>query len=189
MSAGEKQLLRNQIRELQSEYTEEEILKSSAAIRRHLEEFPSFQAASVVYAYAPLNGEPDWILNGLPPDKIYAFPRLTGRHVDFIVTENLSEMTRGAFGVMEPPPGPPAPPADLILVPGLAFDVHGNRLGRGRGFYDHILKTFPGYRLGVTFLKQLFLSVPFDPHDEAVLAILTENGVQLSVGGMAHHRH
>ena len=189
MSAGEKQLLRNQIRELQSKYTEEEVLKGSAAIRSHLEEFSSFQAASVVYGFVPLRGEPDWILNGLPLGKTYAFPRITGGHVDFVVCENLSEMTRGTFGVMQPPPGPAAPPADLILVPGMAFDVHGNRLGRGGGVYDLILKTFPGYRLGVTFFKQLFLSVPTDPHDESVPAILTEDGVRLSVGGTAHHRH
>ncbi len=189
MSAGEKQLLRNQIRELQSEYTEEEVVAASISIRRHLEEFSAFQSASVVYAFVPLRGEPNWILDGLPPGKTFAFPRISGRHVDFIVSEDPSEMTRGAFGVMEPARGPAAPPADLILVPGVAFDVHGNRLGRGRGFYDHILKTFPGYRLGVSFLKQLFLSVPIDPHDEPVRAILTEDGVQLSVGGTAHHRH
>lgn len=189
MSAGEKQLLRNQIRQLQSEYPAEEANAASSLIRRHLEEFPAFQSASVVYAYAPLRGEPNWILDGLPPGKTYAFPRVTGRHVDFIACENLSEMKPGAFGVLTPPLGPVAPPADLILVPGMAFDVHGNRMGHGRGIYDLILKTFPGYRLGVAFFKQFFLSVPFEPHDEPVAAILTEDGVQLSAGGTVHHRH
>jgi 5-formyltetrahydrofolate cyclo-ligase len=189
MSAGEKQLLRNQIRQLQANDNEEEVLAASTLIRSHLEAFPEFQSASVVYAYAPLRGEPDWILDGLPPGKTYAFPRTTGRHVDFIVCEDLSEMTPGAFGVLTPPPGPPAPPPDLILVPGMAFDVQGNRMGHGHGIYDLILKTFPGYRLGVVFFKQLFPSVPFEPHDEPVEAILTEDGVQLSAGGTVHHQH
>ncbi len=188
MSSNEKQLLRNQIRELQGAFSDDEILQGSSCIRNHLENFLPFQAASVVYAYAPLRGEPDWILNGLPPGKICAFPRITGRHVEFIVIENLSTMTRGAFGVLEPPPGPPAPPADLVLVPGMAFDERGNRLGRGGGFYDQILKEVPGYRLGVTFSKQFLISVPTDPHDESVQAVLTENGVQLCADGMAHHQ-
>ncbi|MEX1119977.1 MAG: 5-formyltetrahydrofolate cyclo-ligase [Terrimicrobiaceae bacterium] len=189
MSVSEKQLLRNHVRKLQSEAVAVEILEGSVAIRSHLEQFSAFQAASVVYGFAPLPGEPDWILDALPPDKVYAFPRVTGRHVDFFVAESLTELVPGAYGVREPLTGSPAPPPGLILVPGMAFDGQGHRLGRGRGFYDHILKTFPGYRLGVAFAKQLFLSVPFEPHDEPVHAILTECGVQLSGGGTAHHSH
>lgn len=63
---------------------------------------------------------------------------------------------------------------DLMLVPALAFDLNGVRLGHGGGHYDRLLAGFKGYRLGLAFHEQIVDQLPSEPHDEPVQAILTE---------------
>jgi 5-formyltetrahydrofolate cyclo-ligase len=74
---------------------------------------------------------------------------------------------------------PTLAPADLdaVLVPGLAFDPHGHRLGRGAGFYDRFLPTLPPSALiiGLAFDLQIVDHVPTDPHDHAMTIIVTES--------------
>jgi 5-formyltetrahydrofolate cyclo-ligase len=61
----------------------------------------------------------------------------------------------------------------LILVPGVAFDLRGGRLGRGRGYYDRLLSGLQGYRCGVAFDEQIVDRVPLEPHDASLNCILT----------------
>jgi 5-formyltetrahydrofolate cyclo-ligase len=62
---------------------------------------------------------------------------------------------------------------DFILVPGVAFDLHGRRLGRGRGFYDQLLANVRGRTCGVAFDEQIVRDVPIEPHDVSLNCILT----------------
>ncbi len=62
---------------------------------------------------------------------------------------------------------------DLILVPGVAFDLHGGRLGRGKGYYDQLLKVLHGTTCGVGFDQQLVDSVPVGPRDVRLNYVLT----------------
>jgi 5-formyltetrahydrofolate cyclo-ligase len=62
---------------------------------------------------------------------------------------------------------------DLILVPGMAFDLSGNRLGRGQGFYDRILAEVSGIKCGVCHNFQLLENIPTEPHDAQVDFIFT----------------
>lgn len=62
---------------------------------------------------------------------------------------------------------------DLVLVPGVAFDLHGNRLGRGRGFYDRILEATSGIKCGVAYDFQLLEAIPTEWHDAGVDFIFT----------------
>ncbi len=187
MAAGEKQLLRNQIRRSLNDLSPQVRAQSSELIRSHLEGFPNFQAAKVIYAFAPTPIEPDWMLGSLTPGKIFAFPRLNGQHIDFFPVKDPSTMTPGAFGILEPPGEEFAPEPDLILIPGVAYDMRGNRLGRGGGYYDRLLGRFGGYRLAIAFDFQVVLSVPTDPHDKSVQAIVSESGVRICHGGRVHH--
>lgn len=187
MAAGEKQLLRNQIRRSLAELPSSTREDASISIRESLEESEIFQSAKVIYAFAPTSKEPDWLLNSLPSGMTFAFPRIRDNRVDFYVVDELERMTPGAFGILEPPLDEPAPGPDLIFVPGVAFDMHGNRIGRGGGYYDRVLSRFAGYRLGIAFDFQVLLSVPTDPHDKPVQAILTENGFRICHGGRDHH--
>ena len=71
------------------------------------------------------------------------------------------------------------PPVQLLLVPGLAFDEHGYRIGYGRGFYDALLAKLPEevLTLGVGFEAQMHLPVPVEPHDWPVQGLLSERGI------------
>jgi 5-formyltetrahydrofolate cyclo-ligase len=86
--------------------------------------------------------------------------------------------------VLAPPPEQESVglgPQDLLLVPGVAFDLRGGRLGRGRGYFDRALGEMgePGpLSLGVGFEFQLVEKVPREPHDRAVAAVLTEHRLQ-----------
>jgi 5-formyltetrahydrofolate cyclo-ligase len=62
---------------------------------------------------------------------------------------------------------------DLILVPGVAFDWHGRRLGRGKGYYDRLLAEVSGTTCGVAFDQQLVATIPVEPHDVHLNCILT----------------
>ena len=62
---------------------------------------------------------------------------------------------------------------DLVLVPGVAFDLHGRRLGRGKGYYDQLLAGVCGTTCGVAFDEQIVREVPLEPHDVLMNCILT----------------
>ena len=73
---------------------------------------------------------------------------------------------------------------DVVVVPALAFDPLGNRLGRGAGFYDRFLKSLPDHtiRAGVCFSRQVLDSLPIDPHDAPMNLVITEDRVYRAVG-------
>jgi 5-formyltetrahydrofolate cyclo-ligase len=87
-----------------------------------------------------------------------------------------TEIVAGKFGVREPA-ATCAEIAfdkfDLMLVPGMAFDLTGNRLGRGRGFYDRLLVETSGIKCGVGYDFQLLEKIPVEPHDAKVNFIVT----------------
>jgi 5-formyltetrahydrofolate cyclo-ligase len=82
------------------------------------------------------------------------------------------------FGLSEPPPEAQAMTPDMLLVPLVAFDGHGHRLGHGAGYYDRTLAALPSARaLGVAVAAQRVAEVPVGPHDVALPAIATEQGI------------
>ena len=85
-----------------------------------------------------------------------------------------------SFGMLEPGPEAPEIVPDVLLVPLLAFDSRGHRLGYGGGFYDRTLADLPGRRtVGCAFAAQEVEAVPAEPHDHTLDAIATEAGVIL----------
>jgi 5-formyltetrahydrofolate cyclo-ligase len=92
------------------------------------------------------------------------------------ITDWTHDLVRGKFGISEPGAHCPALPLnqlDLILVPGVAFDAVGHRLGRGRGFYDRILAKTAGKSCGLSFDWQLETSLPVESHDQKVHYLIT----------------
>lgn len=103
--------------------------------------------------------EKEVFLPGYDPDRKVFVPRRL---------ESENSLYTGKFGIREPSPTPDlkeGKPLDLILVPGLGFDRHGHRLGRGRGFYDRLLSENRGLRCGACFDEQIIESIPTEPHD------------------------
>jgi len=92
------------------------------------------------------------------------------------VREPETDVRAGHFGIREPLESCAAVELkrlDLVLVPGVAFDLHGRRLGRGRGYYDRLLSRVGGKTCGVAFDEQVVREVPLEAHDVLLNCILT----------------
>ena len=114
--------------------------------------------------------------------KITALPRFDPVSNDYLAcrVQNLqNELAPGQFGIREPKAGCPEIPLErlgLILVPGVAFDLSGRRLGRGRGFYDRLLLEIHGAKCGIAFDEQMVETVPAGKLDVGMDFILTPTG-------------
>ena len=93
-----------------------------------------------------------------------------------------TDVTNDLLGAREPVDGMPVPVADidLVIVPGLGFDLAGNRLGRGRGFYDRFLshRDFRATACGLAFEEQVLETVPVDESDRGVHMVVTDTTVR-----------
>lgn len=108
------------------------------------------------------------------------FPRCVGESLEFAPVGRWDDLVEGAYGTQEPAASSRAQPlvaSDLMLVPGLGFDLTGARLGRGRGHYDRALAsgTVP-FLCGLAYAAQIIERVPTGPYDVQMDAIATENG-------------
>ncbi|CAN5866461.1 5-formyltetrahydrofolate cyclo-ligase [soil metagenome] len=106
------------------------------------------------------------------------YPRISGgdRTLAFVATR-VEDLVLGTFGLREPAAALPAESLesiDVFVVPGVAFDRAGGRLGWGRGFYDATLATARGVRLGLAFECQMVDEVTHEPHDIPMNLIVTE---------------
>ncbi len=175
-----KAALRAQVRASLRAMSEAQRRGASTAVCQCLRE-RVLPAARTLLFYAPLPGEVDvWpvLEQALASGLTVALPRFdaaTGRY-EARVLDSAAGVVAGPFGVREPPARcPKLEPsrADWILVPGLAFDVQGGRLGRGKGYYDRLLLEIRGRRCGVAFEQQVLPALPGKPHDARMDALVT----------------
>lgn len=178
----QKQTLRQSMRLRLREMDARDRDIASASISAQLVEFLKVLQPRRALAFVPLDSEPEWWLSRAIDRSQFAYPRLGEDGVTFYRTQSPSQLVSGRFGILEPPRFASmcvdVAVADLVLVPGLAFDARGRRLGRGRGYYDAILeKTSAGCRrIGVAFDLQIVDHVPAEAHDRQVDAVLTPGG-------------
>src|SRR5438552_133570 len=85
-----------------------------------------------------------------------------------------ADLVKGKFGILEPRTGATASQPEVWLVPGLGFDVKGNRLGRGRGFFDALLREAREVKIALVHDFQVLNEVPAENHDVSVELIVTE---------------
>ena len=115
--------------------------------------------------------------------KIVAVPIVLPNKLDLVHSEikSFDDLIYGLFGIQEPPKERRIPMTpdifDLVIVPGVAFDRKGGRLGHGMGYYDRFLKLTSAYILALTFDCQIIESVPTETHDIPMNAILSESGI------------
>ncbi len=134
---------------------------------------PLWQKARRVALFYPMATEPE-ITPLWESAKAFAYPRIEGESLRFFHVESPSALLASRWNLMEPPPAPEAEwslhEIDLLLVPGVAFTLRGERMGHGRGYYDRAL-ALPGPRpvtLGICFKEQLVPTLPLEPHDRPV---------------------
>lgn len=178
----EKQLIRERLRtQIRAVPVHDRRELSRRAVFRLLER-EEFRTASQVMGYIALKDELDifaaleW---GWAAGKRVALPRYVPheqRYCASLAEPGIRQAIRGAFGVVEPSDTAEAVPLkllDFVLVPGLAFDPAGRRLGRGRGFYDRLLAEVTGIKCGVALDEQIVDRLPSDAHDIGMNFILT----------------
>lgn len=143
-----KQELRRAIRERKRAMTEEEIVERSNALAEKFYNTPAYQAASTIYGYLPYNQEVrtvPMLQRALDEGKRVAVPKVYGEEMRFIYLEDLTQVSKGYAGIPEPIADAPVAEDQraLVLMPGLAFDLQGHRIGYGGGFYDRFLAQEP----------------------------------------------
>ncbi|MBI3874686.1 MAG: 5-formyltetrahydrofolate cyclo-ligase [Verrucomicrobia bacterium] len=181
-SLEQKAVLRQRLRAELKSFSPAERAAASAKAVNLFQQQPVWHSARAVLLYAPLAEELDvWPLasQALSMGKQLVLLRhqSDGTHyTPRVVTDLERDLARGPHGIREPREEcrlVATNQLDLLLVPGLAFDVRGGRLGRGRGVFDRLLAAASGARVGVAFDFQLVDAVPTEAHDAKVDCVLT----------------
>lgn len=142
----------------------------SAEILAALEAHPAFKAANTVLLYYSLPNEVDTheFVQKWSCKKRILLPVVAGDDLELRIYTGPEDLSTGSYGIEEPTGERFIDYAsiDLIAVPGIAFDSKGNRLGRGKGYYDRLLPHIPAaYKVGICFPFQIVEEVPVKPFD------------------------
>lgn len=172
----EKRALRRRIGELAGQYGEEWRREASRQIWERVERLPQFRRAHTVALYWSLKDEVEthgfvrkWCVS-----KRIVLPEVRGEEMVFREYDPAEGVTPGAFGIGEARGAEcPAAAIDLVVVPGVAFDRSGGRMGRGKGFYDRFLTGCRACKVGVCFGYQLVGAIPCEEHDVRMDAVVS----------------
>lgn len=174
----DKRELRRMIRDKKRAMTEEEIRRSSEALGRMLRDTDLYRQAKTIYGYLPYNQEVrtvPMLEQALLDGKQVAVPKIFGQEMKFILLPDLTQVAPGYAGIPEPIADGPeaADPEALVLMPGLAFDLQGRRVGYGGGFYDKFLAREPNHpTLALCYRFQMLPCLPTEEHDIPVDLVL-----------------
>jgi 5-formyltetrahydrofolate cyclo-ligase len=164
-----KTKLRRHFSSLRESLAAEEVATASAALCQRLAGWEVLQKSHTALTYLAFRNELDLgCLFDLLPHIRWLVPRIQGKDLALHVHDPAC-LVRHRFGMLEPSAELPEvdPGAlDVVLVPGVAFDQHGGRLGFGGGYYDRFLPATPALRVGVTYDRCLVDQLPCDEHDQ-----------------------
>ena len=174
----DKKELRRTIRDRKRAMTEEEITQRSARLGALFAQSDAYKAAKTIYGYLPYNQEVRTVpmLEQAQRDgKRVAVPKVYGEEMKFLYLDDLTQVAKGYAGIPEPIADEPV--ADdktaLVLMPGLAFDPEGHRIGYGGGFYDKFLAAEPDHpTLALCYEFQMLPKLDTEEHDIPVDTVL-----------------
>lgn len=182
--------LKNKIRErckkIRSEMSEPQKQRLDRKITAKLLNMWQYRDADIIFTYVSTDIEVDTreiIKRALLDGKTVAVPKCVDgtRLMDFYVIKSLGELESGAFGVLEPIPNKCEKITDfskgLCIVPALAFDRSGYRLGYGKGYYDRFLSNFCGETLGLCYNACIKDGLPHGKYDRRVDKIITQSNI------------
>ena len=141
-----------------------------------------FREARCLALYCAIHNEvstDEIVEQALDRGKSLVLPRVSGEELEFVLIESPAELVSGTFGVKEPKGSHlvPVEKVDLIVVPGVAFDQRGHRLGYGRGYYDRALAKCQSHciKVGFAYDSQLVEELPATDYDETLSMLITES--------------
>ncbi len=178
----EKRALRRLIKEQKAQLSRTDMEREAAGVFSAVATLPLFQKAETVLAYWAMGDElptADFV-DGIVGSKRVALPVVQGDDLLLLEYTGRACLQRvPPFGIEEPQGTAAIRPGevDLVVVPGVAFDRAGNRMGRGRGFYDRLFAQMPDVAtVGVCLSVQLVESVPVEAHDRAMEVVVCGDG-------------
>ena len=170
-------MLRKAVRTRLAAMSDADKEQQSTAICHSLKAHIAVTGARVVALFSPLPDEPRiWpLVEDLSKSMAVLLPRIEGDVMNFYCYSPES-MSSGAFGILEPVGGEPVAPyeIDVMVVPGVAFTLTGDRMGRGKGYYDKYmsLEEFRAVKIGVCYDVQLVDVLPTEIHDVKIDSII-----------------
>ena len=178
----EKKRLRELLAQKRRLLSKDEVAELSSKIVVAVEQMPCFQEAKTVLIYYPTHNEVDLLplIKRYKKEKTFLFPVVHRKSMTACPYEGNDKMHRGKFNIPEPTTPPYTGHIDMVLVPGVAFDKSGNRLGRGGGYYDRFIACLGRNTtlVGVGYDFQLVDKVPASRRDKKMQYIITPtNGV------------
>ena len=183
-SLTDKKEVRAYFLELRGAITEARRAALNEALVKNASSMPQYISSDTLLCYYPVRKEPDILplaVHALEQGKTVAFPisHIRERRLSFHVIKKLSDLKVGAYNIPEPPVSLPEITefsGALCLVPALAFNKKGRRLGYGGGYYDRFLSDFKGISMGLAYSDFYVQDLPTEAHDATVDIIITENG-------------
>lgn len=177
----EKKILRKSLIQTRKALTPEEWKMKSDRLCDHLKSSPLFNQSQTILAYFSFRQEPD-LTPLLNQEYQWGFPRCVGQTLVWHFWQPGDPLKKGAYGIREPHSHAPilsANQVDLILIPAVACDWRGYRLGYGGGFYDRLLSD-PQWSqkptIGIVFEFGRLSKLPIDPWDKPLNAVCTDDG-------------
>ncbi|MRR05428.1 MAG: 5-formyltetrahydrofolate cyclo-ligase [Deltaproteobacteria bacterium] len=163
----------------------EEVSSASLRIQNTFLGTDNYRSARSILLYSPIHQEVDTELIArcaLSSGKKVSFPRVVGEELFFCTVQDPSSLKKGAFGILEPcASGEIFAPeeADVLVVPGVAFDLNGHRIGYGKGYYDKTLHRLEGHGklVGLCYDFQLIDEILNESHDVKMDLIITEKRI------------
>lgn len=174
----DKTELRREIRARKRAMTEAEIEERSARLARLFFASGAYQNAKTIYGYLPYNQEVrtvPMLERALKDGKKVAVPKVYGEEMKFLYLDDLNAVAKGYAGIPEPIADEPVAHDEtaLVLMPGLAFDPQGHRIGYGGGFYDKFLAAEPNHpTLALCYEFQMLPKLDVEDHDIPVDTVL-----------------
>ena len=147
---------------------------------------PQWKKADTICLYFSRADEVDTkplLAAALSAEKIVVFPRIVKDTLALHRVTSIRDFTPGAYHILEPKKSLPlVDPAsvDLFIIPGVAFDWNGNRLGRGKGYYDRLLTHITVPKIGLGYAFQMVAQVPHTSYDVPMNVVITEEGIYAS---------
>ncbi|GMR04589.1 MAG: 5-formyltetrahydrofolate cyclo-ligase [Thermodesulfobacteriota bacterium] len=183
-----KERLRKKFLEMRREMTFEDVYRLSSIVQKRFVGTAYFKKGRHISLYSSFQNEvltdEIFIEAGRGHKDIYYPKILKGkRHLEFFRVGDLGELSSGSYDIREPGSGdPPVSPAvfDLVVVPGVVFDLRGGRLGFGKGYYDRALKGLKCVVVALAYEFQVLgmnKKIPMEGHDVRVNAIVTEDRI------------
>lgn len=178
MGKEEKRLLRRYIAEKKKSYSQESLSERSFILLNELEKHPAFTQAETVLLYYSLPDEVqthDFVEKWSRSKKII-LPVVKGDELELRSYTGKQDLQKGSYGIEEPQGElfSDYDKIDLAIIPGVAFDLQGNRLGRGKGYYDRLLKQLKAYKIGICFDFQICEQLPTEEFDKPMNEIWSE---------------